>query len=356
MKCEYPLPKKRISPVDHISPNAVASTPSSTEELTSFSPFTPANGPPLETFLSTDNVQCLRLMHHFCIFTAKTLSVEPAGHELLQTHLVNVAFDYTFLLHTVLALASLHLSRIDQSLQDSYMQQAGKHHDAGIAMFRNDIQNIDETNYEAVLFFAAIMDPYSTAISMSAIDANHALDSILQSFALTRRLRPMVAQFYPAVLASSFARLIPKDTQGVDWQRTESPINTELVKLRKFSDVVQHLYPPDIVEAYSSAIHILDLVFEQVASQLPNLPSHALVKMWVHLVKPRFLELLSERQPGALIIFAHYGVLLKRIDHYWFLEGFAEQVLHIADTFVPGEWKAWLDWPREQIYAGREVS
>jgi hypothetical protein len=356
MKCEYPLPKKRISPVDHISPNAVASTPSSTEELTSFSPFTPANGPPQETSLNTDNVLYLRLMHHFCIVTAKTLSADPAGQELLQTHLVNVALDCTFLLHALLALASLHLSRIDQSLRETYMQQAGKHHDAGIAMFRNDIQNIDESNYEAVLFFAAILDPYSTAISMSATDVNHALDSILQSFALTRRLRPMVAQFYPTVLASSFTRLIPKDTQGLDWQRTESPMNTELVKLRKFSDVVEHLYPPDIVEAYKGAVHVLDLVFEHVANQRPNLPSHALVKMWVHLVKPRFLELLSERQPGALIIFAHYGVLLKRIDHYWFLEGFAEQVLHIADTFVPGEWKAWLDWPREQIYAGHEVS
>jgi hypothetical protein len=354
MKCEYPLPKKR-TPVDHISPSAVASTPSSTEELTSFSPFTPANGNPQEVSLSTDNVQYLRLMHHFCIVTAKTLSLEAAGQELLQTHLVNVALDYTFLLHAVLALASLHLSRIDQSLRETYLQQAGKHHDAGIALFRNGIQHIDETNYEAVLFFAAILDPYSTAISMSAIDADHALDSILQSFALTRRLRPMVAQFYPVVLASEFARLIPKDTQGIDWERAELPLNTELVKLRKFSDVVQHLYPPDIVEAYRSAIHVLDLVFEQVSSHLPNVPSHALVKMWVHTVKPRFLELLSERQPGALIIFAHYGVLLKRVDHYWFLKGFAEQVLHIADTFVPGEWKTWLEWPREQIYAGREV-
>lgn len=355
MKCEYPPPKKRTL-VDHMSPNAaIASTPSSTEDMTNFSPFTPANASQ-ELSLSTDNIECLRLMHHFCIFTAKTLSGDLEGQELLQTHLISVALDYNFLLHAVLALASLHLSRIDQTLRETYLQQAGKHHDAGISLFRNDIQNIDETNYEAVLFFAAILNPYSTAISMSAIDANHALDSILQSFALTRRLRPMVWQFHSTVLASRFIRLIPKDTQGIDWERTELPVNTELVKLRKFSDVVQQLYPPDILEAYGSAIRLLDLVFEQVASQLPNLPSHALVKMWVHMVKPRFLELLSERQPGALIIFAHYGVLLKRIDHYWFLEGFAEQVLHIADTFVPGEWKSWLDWPREQICAGRESS
>ncbi|KAF2794432.1 hypothetical protein K505DRAFT_336933 [Melanomma pulvis-pyrius CBS 109.77] len=352
MKCEYPPPKKRISPVDHISPNLVASTPSSIEDASIFTPNLVTNGPQ-ELGLSVDSVQCLRLMHHFHTITAKTLVVDSA-EDFVQTHLVKTAFSYRFLLHSILALAALHLSRIEQSLQMDYMHQAERHHDAAVGLFRDQIQDIDETNIEAVLFFAATLDPYSSAVPMNTNDPDHAFDGILQSFALTRRLRPMVAQFYPKLSTSEFARLIPPDTQGMDWG-AEPPADSELTKFRKFSEVIQHLYPPDIIEAYGNAIRILELLFARVA-QLPDLPSAAFVKLWVHHVDPRFLELLSERQPGALIIFAHYGVLLRRVRHYWFMEGYAEQVLHIADMFVPGEWKAWLDWPREQISAGREAS
>jgi hypothetical protein len=121
-----------------------------------------------------------------------------------------------------------------------------------------------------------------------------------------------------------------------------------LVDLRRFSDAVHHLYPPDIVDAYGYAIHVLELTFA-VAAASPRPPSDALIKIWIHFVSDRYIELLSERQPGSLIILAHYAVLLRRSEQYWYLEGVAEQILKIADAFVPSEWKSWLKWPKEQI-------
>jgi hypothetical protein len=120
------------------------------------------------------------------------------------------------------------------------------------------------------------------------------------------------------------------------------------VQLRKFSEAVHHLYPPDIVDAYGYAIHILELSFA-VAAASPEQPSDALLKIWIHFVSDRYVELLTERQPGSLIILAHYAVLVNRSKSYWFLEGVAEQILKITDAFVPTEWKTWLEWPRAQI-------
>jgi hypothetical protein len=126
-------------------------------------------------------------------------------------------------------------------------------------------------------------------------------------------------------------------------------ILNRLVQLRKFSEVVHHLYPPDIVDAYGYAIHILELTFA-VAAGSPKAPSDALLKIWIHFVSDRYIELLSERQPGSLIILAHYAVLLHRSSRYWYLEGVAEQLLSIANAFVPAEWRSWLDWPTAQIH------
>ena len=355
MECVYPPPKDRMSQPKQTPPNVVlsATPPTVATPISTPIPVTNEFSTPI---LGEENVQLLRLMHHFCTCTAKTTTVEPAGQELIQTHMVNIAFDYPFLLHAILALAALHLGRINVPARATYLLQAERHYETATTLFRNDIKGINDTNSQAVLYFAAILDPYSSSIPTFTNDLDHAFDSILHSFALTRRLRPMVSQFYPEIFTSEFARFIPADTQGIDWAVVVPPAETELTKLRKFSELVQQLYPPDIIEAYKHAIHALEMVFGQVAKLLPQLPSPTLVKMWVHLISPRFLELLSERQPGALIIFTHYGVLIKRIHHFWFLEGYAEQVLNIAEAFLPGEWKAWIDWPREQISAGGEAS
>jgi hypothetical protein len=161
----------------------------------------------------------------------------------------------------------------------------------------------------------------------------------------------LLTGFYEEMKQSELGHMIPDDIKGIDWETKEAPVDTELVQLRKFSEVVHHLYPPDIVDAYGYAIHILELIFA-VAAASPTPPSDALLKIWIHFVSDRYVELLSERQPGSLIILAHYAVLLHRSEHYWYLEGVAEQIINIANALVPSEWSSWLDWPKTQILGG----
>ena len=150
-------------------------------------------------------------------------------------------------------------------------------------------------------------------------------------------------------------KLIPKDVQGIDWLTQEPPEETELVQLRKFADAVHHLYPPDIVDAYGFAVHILVLTFAE-AGKSREPPSDALLKIWIHLVSDRYVELLSERQPGSLVVYAHYAVLLQRSSvRYWYLNSVAEQILRVAEALVPSEWAVWLDWPKQQLYGAPTV-
>jgi hypothetical protein len=265
------------------------------------------------------------------------------------------AFDNTYLLHAILALAALHLTRLEDPSHPShadYLLLADVHHDAALRMFRATVGDIDQSNFKPVLMFAGALFPYSCTASISATeDLDLSFGTFLSNLSLTRRVRPMVTGFYQEMKESELGALIPADIQGVDWESREAPTETELVQLRRFADVVHHIYPPDIVDAYGYAIHILELTFEVAAnSSMP--PSDALLKIWMHFVSERFVELLSERQPGSLIILAHYAVMLRRSEHYWYLEGVAEQLLNIVDAFVPSEWRSWLDWPKVQIRGG----
>ncbi|KAF2657601.1 hypothetical protein K491DRAFT_714261 [Lophiostoma macrostomum CBS 122681] len=333
--CAYPVRKTQRSPND--SPDQIITTPSSVE------------GPPSQPHDHVLNIDHLRLLHHFTTVTAKTLTADPEDQDVHHTHAIKLAFDFPFLLEGVLALAALHLSRLEPSFREKYLAQAQKHHAAALSQFRSDITDLDASNFEAVFYFAATLDPYSFALSVNDRDSPvNLLDNMIHNFALTRRVRPMVSQYYPWVQGSELHRIVPKDVQGIDLKHP--PSETELSKLRRFSEVTQHIYPADINEAYGNAIQTLEVIFD-IAKWSPKPPSDSLVKIWIYFITPRFLELLSERQPGALVIFAHYAVLFKRSPHYWFFDGLAERILGIATALVPIEWSAWLNWPKEQIRA-----
>lgn len=305
------------------------------------------------------NLLQLRLLHHYTTVTASTLAADPDAHEVYAAIVPQIAFEYPFLLHILLALAALHLSRLSGPGPKAieYALLGGRHHDTALANFQITVRDIDESNFKPVLLFAAALFPYSCASSVDPDhDVDHAFDSLLSNFTLTRRVRPMVSSFYNAMKASVLEKIIPQDVRGVDWLTQEPPEETELVQLRKFVEAMQHLYPPDIVDAYGYAVHVLVLTFA-AAKTSREPPSDALLKIWVHFVSDRYVELLSERQPGSLIIYAHYAVLLQKSSiRYWFLTGVAEQILQVAEALVPSEWSGWLDWPKEQMRGSQNVT
>ena len=304
------------------------------------------------------NLLQLRLLHHYTTVTAQTLGADAEAHKVYTTIVPQTAFEYPFLLHVILALAALHLSRLSGSGPEAieYALVGGRHHDAALANFQATVRDIDESNFKAVLMFAGALFPYSCASSIDPThDVDHAFDSLLSNFTLTRRVRPMVSSFYTTMKASILQKLIPEDVKGTNWLTQEPPVETPLVQLRKFAEAVHHLYPPDIVDAYGYAIHILILTF--AATEKSNEPpSDALLKIWIHFVTDRYVELLSERQPGSLIIYAHYAVLLqKSSSRYWYFAGVPEQILRVAEALVPSEWSGWLDWPKEQLRGGQHA-
>lgn len=352
--CEYRLLGDRTQsngsplPVSSITPSSAEAAPPDTAHAT---PNTAICQNP-ELVL---NVSQLQLLHHYTTVTAKTLAYSPVAQHVFESSLVLAGFQHAYLLHSILALAALHLSKLtDRSHPDrnEYMRLADLHYDAALADFRARVSDIDDSNWQPILFFAGVLFPYSCTTSISVTnDVEQALSSFITNLILTRRTRPLVVTYYEEMISSELAEVIPEDVRGHDWTSAEAPAETELVQLRRFSEVVHHLYPPDIVDAYGQAIHVLELCFD-VTTRYNNSPTDALLKIWMHFISDRYIELLSEKAPGSLIILAHYAVLIHRGRRYWYLEGVAQQLLEIAIAFVPSEWSAWLDWPKAQIQGG----
>lgn len=347
--CEYPRLKSAATSEVGLSPTGLT-TPSSTQSAIVDKP----NRDDTDSQDLIADVAHMKLLHHFITVTAKTLAHEPEVADVFIEYIPKIAFDNSFVLYAILSLTALHLSRLDPNLRSGYTLRARRYHQIALTQFRSEVKDISDSNLQAVLIFTAFLFPYTCAITASSTDPEDAFNSILSNLLVTRMVGPLIQAngLYDAMRQSELGRMMPKDVHSVLWEKAKAPEETELVQLRKFSEIIHHIYPPEIIEAYKEAIRLLELLFD-ATSKATRPPSDSLLRIWIHLIPLRFVELLSEKQPGALIIFAHYGVALGKGRHYWFLEGIDELILAVADAFVPTEWKNWLDWPKEKIRACR---
>ena len=67
-------------------------------------------------------------------------------------------------------------------------------------------------------------------------------------------------------------------------------------------------------------------------------------------VSVEYVRLLSDEQPGALILLAHYCLMLKRIESQWYFEGRAtKKLISIVKLRLDSRWHRYLEMPLEGV-------
>jgi hypothetical protein len=91
------------------------------------------------------------------------------------------------------------------------------------------------------------------------------------------------------------------------------------------------------------------------AFAIPLLPDQTLgVKLsmfiWAERIPQKYLELLGDLEPQALILLAHFCILLNQgAARYWYMEGAAERLLSALRDVLDEEWRPWIAWPLEEV-------
>lgn len=73
------------------------------------------------------------------------------------------------------------------------------------------------------------------------------------------------------------------------------------------------------------------------------------LRMWPTCISIEYLEMLRKQHPGALVLLAHYCVLLKRIEGNWYFEGRATGLLRSVVGCLDRKWMEAVRWPMNEI-------
>jgi hypothetical protein len=313
------------------------------------------------------NMLYLELLHHFTTSTCFTLNTAETMRTVWRVQIPRLAFSYDFVMHGILALSALHLAQSQPSpRKEMYIAEGQSLHQTGLRIATTLLPHVTKDNCAPLWIFNAITSLVSLASPRQPGDillvGPHGVAEWLQ---LLRGTQSMImlneANLRAGPLGPMFIsgrnRSMLRAAHARD-QTIESKHLSDLMSLISQPQVAisdsnllsstQSKLAPSHLAAYTTAIDELRPSFN--IAYAPNFQTYesADVFIWLFRITDSFLDLLVEKRQEALVIFAHFCVVLKRFDSTWYMNGWYEHLLSQIWEMLDEVHRLWIRWPIEE--------
>lgn len=296
------------------------------------------------------DLQSLELLHHFSTVVCFTLSKEPQIQEMWQIQVPKEAASHAYLMHCLLAISALHLVHTSSvSDQDSYRAAAVSHQAKALSAFRPLLDNITTYNCDALCASSMLVAIFATALPQSPGINGRAspLEGILEMCVLSRGVFSVIetagdwirkhGKMAPALVRTAWDAVTPL------------PVDTHDA-LQGLELAVEALSEPESVKKiHFSTIHLLKRTFLARATN-PNHPS--IVFMFLVIVDRQYIEFVWARQRTALVILAHFGVVLHSSRDQWWSQNWGYQLVEDIYRTLEADWRPLISWPMQKVGMG----
>ncbi|KAL2823810.1 hypothetical protein BDW59DRAFT_148366 [Aspergillus cavernicola] len=295
------------------------------------------------------------LMHHYTIYTSKTIARRPEMQETWQVAIPQMAYSNEFLMHGILALSALHLAYLKPEKYSFYLAGSGFHMSLGLRSYRRILLSPSSENCHALFCFSSFIMVYIYASPTESTehDAHIGLESILELLGLCRGtlvLLPYFDLIRQSSLEPLFLREFQTDTPTQPEHRTDQfkGITIQLTNLHHL--IESEITPPDQKDTFFHALDRLQASFESIQSA--ELPLECgMLYMWPLSIEENFFILLRQQHPVALVFLAFYCAQLHAFSDYWFVGRQGAAWLSHVSAALPGRLTSWLVWPRAVVSA-----
>jgi hypothetical protein len=288
------------------------------------------------------------LLHHYTISTSYTLAVVPGLQTFMRINLPQVAFSDRFLLHGIFAVTALHLSRFkrDASEINHYMTKALRHY--GIALRQTTLLMAqgDAKSGPALYLFSMLCFSFTLGLGPKPGDfllfGEHGIsDWLVQLRGMKSLLEVNPDILHNDTLSPLFKvaiRNMAHSSSGID----------HLAELRK--QILRVDPPMAELTTYLAALDQLSERFDASMTSPSRLsqmfPQQVFV--WVYQLEDKFVSLLQEGKPIALVILAHFCILLNGLSSFWWTRGWMEHLLSEIHCSLNQEYRIWMRRPMEE--------
>ena len=283
--------------------------------------------------LQLDAVETLELWHHYTVKTCFTMTDNFALRRLRLNVIQGHAFRHHCLLDGLLAIAALHCHRIGmKAAKGDFLVQARIYQQRSLQAYIPLLHSINEENCHALFACAIVLSGTSFAFLQDCDASNTAdkiIDGLISVFDLLLGAVTIANQAELWLQSGDLAPMLDSDLPYIQAIRSSEvgAISTLISILRLVEDgrgpSFGSVPVPNLVAYRSSIQYLIPLLS---LAEMGTLSVHS-VGDWPAKAGMTYLALLKQKDPWALLILAHYGAVLHKCAHIWFLEGVGAQLI-----------------------------
>ncbi|KAI6080730.1 hypothetical protein F4821DRAFT_48973 [Hypoxylon rubiginosum] len=294
------------------------------------------------SFTSTD----FSLFRHFTKSTALAQADDSASEIVWREAVLDLATQYPYLLHEVLAIAALHL-RTTASEQSAFLERTAAEHQAkAIPLFREAlVANSTET---ALPLFACscLFVPYHFAAvkNPSSLLFNEETGSLAEWLVLIQGCAAVTVEHNATIMQSPLRALLGDLYTPRVENLSGGSTDARLVELGRQLPVI-----PERREVYEQVMIRLRVCYYLSDNANTPLNRKNAALRFPPIMGHSFTEDLALKSPAALIVMAYWCVLLHRVEDRWWLKGRVKPLLLKIAELVPFEYAQLMAWPKERV-------
>jgi hypothetical protein len=304
------------------------------------------------------------LLEHFKSCTCHEIGYDPMSRDVWHKDVPALAAKHPFLMHGMLACAALHTAFGNPKDRRRYKMIAAHHQGLALPTFRTEIARPSEDNCFALLAFTQLLILHCFAADTNNEDlfivgGKDDID-LPEWLYVIRGSCHIFTAVWPHIMNGPYLSLMTGGVAVDDLECRDVPVEMPEVdkRLRRLLDILhfnieKRRSDGTFLETTPllAAILILIRAFSkaQAAQLRNNYTMWIAIYTWPTQVPEEYLNLLKKRDPAALVVLAHYCILLRPLEHNWFMQGYSSRLLSRIYSQLDEEWHEWMQWPLEEI-------
>lgn len=224
-------------------------------------------------------------------------------------------------------------------------------------MFQLAMSNITPQNCEACFAFSSLIAAYAWASSDQTGDlffsevASSDEKFNVEWVSLLRGVHVLLIAAGEWMTTSPMQLMLQPRHIDPEIAREINPeVSEKLTKLSQLWEGVGHLEKNDI-DVLGKTLELLHEACGLVASSVMNPEIDVLLVAygWPIQVPEEFFTMVKEQKPEALILLAHYSLLLNKVNQLWYVKGMSRRLLKTIHNKLGKEWESWITWPLQDL-------
>jgi Fungal specific transcription factor domain len=295
------------------------------------------------------NIRDLELLHHYTTATCLTLGQNTTVQTLWRVTVPQIGFSHPFVLRAMLAISAFHLAYLRQEQKAHYLAQATYHHEVALQNVTPILETLIAENPTAAFTFSSLT--CFIACAKPRIPGDFFLvesGELSRWLVIFRATKTIIERAKGALMTGPLApmfRIGLKKYFIFQAKPTDKPNFLQALE----SLIMEEASDPTELNIYLEAVDVLAKAFAVVSDASIESSNTSDIFMWMSIVSIDYLSLLRRLRPVALVIFAHYCVMVRCLEWLWWLQGWSRDVISAIYSLLAETHRPWLQWPMEQI-------